>query len=82
METGYVHHLFDLLVFSPQRHPNSLRLHGARQAPLSVGFPGRKYWSGQPVPPPGDLPHPGGEARSPALQVESSPSQPPGKPCV
>ena len=30
-------------------------------------------------PPPGDLPNPGIEPRSPALQVDSLPSEPPGK---
>ena len=51
---------------------NSLQLHGFtnRQALLSVGFPGQKYCSGLPFPPPGDLPHPGIEPvslMSPAL---------------
>ena len=31
-------------------------------------------------PPPGDLPDPGSEPRSPALQADSSWSEPPGKP--
>ena len=31
----------------------------AHQAPLSMGFSRREYWSGQPFPSPGDLPHPG-----------------------
>ena len=30
----------------------------ARQAPLSTGFPRQRYWSGLPVPSPGDLPDP------------------------
>ena len=30
-------------------------------------FPGKKYWSGLPFPPPGDLPHPGIKPGSPAL---------------
>ena len=38
-------------------------------------------WSGQPFPSPGDLPNPGIEPRSPALQVDSLPAEPPGKPC-
>ena len=42
----------------------------ACQAPLSVGFSRQEYWSGSPCPPPGDLPHPGIEPRSPALQVD------------
>ena len=43
----------------------------ARQAPLSMGFSRQEYWSGLPCPPPGDLPNPGIEPRSPALQVEA-----------
>ena len=35
------------------------------QAPLSMGFSRQKYWSGLPFPPPGDLPHPGIEPKSP-----------------
>jgi len=31
----------------------------ARQAPWSMGFPRKEYWSGLPFPPPGDLPDPG-----------------------
>ena len=51
----------------------------ARQAPLSMGFSWQEYWSGLPCPPPGDLPHPGIKPRSPALQADSLPSEPPGK---
>ena len=36
--------------------------------------------SQQPDPPPGDLPKPGIQLRSPILQVSSSPPEPPGKP--
>ena len=39
-----------------------------------------KNWSGLPCPPPGDLPNPGTEPRSPALQVYSLPPKPQGKP--
>ena len=42
--------------------------------------PGKNYWSGLPCPPPGDLPNPGIEPMSPALQADSLPSEPPGKP--
>ena len=52
----------------------------ARQAPLSMGFPRQEYWSGLPFPSPGDLPDPGIEPVAPALQVDSLPSEPPGKP--
>ena len=39
----------------------------ACQAPLSMGFSREEYWSDLPFPPPGDLPDPGNEPRSPAL---------------
>ena len=45
----------------------------AHQAPLSVGFPRQKYWSGSPFPSLGDLPNPGIEPASPAWQVASLP---------
>ena len=47
---------------------------------LSVGFPRQEYRSGLPFPSPGDLPHPGIERRSPALQVDCLPAEPSGKP--
>ena len=37
----------------------------AHQAPLSMGFSRQEHWSGWPCPPPGDLPNPGIEPRSP-----------------
>ena len=45
----------------------------AHQAPPSMGFSRQEYWSGLTSPPPGDLPNPGIEPRSPALQVDSLP---------
>ena len=39
-----------------------------------------EYWSGQPFPSPGDLPDPGIKPRSPALQADSLPAEPPEKP--
>ena len=42
---------------------------GARQAPLSVGFPREGYWSGLPFASPGDLPNPGIEPSSFVLQI-------------
>ena len=50
-----------------------------RQAPLSMGFPRQESWSGFPFPFPGDLPDPGIEPKSPALQADSLPSEPPRK---
>ena len=39
-----------------------------------------QYWSGQPFSSPGDLANPGIQARSPALQADSLPDEPQGKP--
>ena len=50
------------------------------QAPLSMGFPKQEYWSGMPFASSEDFPDPGIETKSPALQEDSSPSEPPGKP--
>ena len=52
----------------------------ALQAPLSMGFSRQEYWSGLPYPPPEDLPKLGIKPRSPALQTDSSLSEPPEKP--
>ena len=41
------------------------------QAPLSMGFSRQEYWSGLPCPSPGDLPNPGIEPGSLALQADS-----------
>ena len=52
----------------------------AHRAPLSMGFSRQEHWSGLPFPSPGDLPDPGIELASPALQADAFPSEPPGKP--
>ena len=52
----------------------------AYQTSLSMGFPGQEYWSGLPFPSPRDLPDPGIEAASPALQVDSLPLSHQGSP--
>ena len=52
------------------------------QAPLSMGFFRQEYWSGLPFPPLGDLPNLGMKSTSPvspALQVDSLPTEPLGK---
>ena len=61
---------------------NSLRLPRtvACQTPLSMGFSRQESWSGLPFPSPGDLADPGTKPKSPASQVVSLPSEPPGKP--
>ena len=51
----------------------------AHQAPLSIGFSQQEYWSGLSFSSPGDLPDPGIEHGSPALQADSLPSELPGK---
>ena len=51
----------------------------AHQAPPSMGFSRQEYWSGLPFPSPGDLPDPGIEPRSPALQADTLTSEPPGE---
>ena len=52
----------------------------AYQAPLSMRFSRQEYWSGLPFPSPGDLPDPGIEPGSPALESDALTSEPPGKP--
>ena len=54
----------------------------AYQAPPSMGFSRQEYWSGLPFPPPGHLPDPGIEPRSPALQADTLLSESPGKPFI
>ena len=51
--------------------PMDYRIHGILQP---------EYWCGYPFPSPGDLPNPGIKARSPALQADSLPAEPQGKP--
>ena len=52
----------------------------AGQAPLSMKFSRQEHWSGWPFPSSGDLPDPGIEAGSPALQADSLPTEPQGSP--
>ena len=49
----------------------------ARQVALSMGFSRQEYWNGLPFPSSGDLPNPGIEPGSPALQADSLQSEPP-----
>ena len=60
---------------------DSLRLHG-RYPALSIEFSRQEYWSGLPFPYQGDLPYPGIDLGSLALQADSLPSEPPGKPLM
>ena len=54
----------------------------AQQAPLSMDLQARilECWSGLPCAPPGDLPDPGIEPASPALEADSFTTEPPEKP--
>ena len=45
-----------------------------------MGFPRQEWWSGLPFPSPGDLPDPGIQPLSPALQANSLLTEPPGNP--
>ena len=60
----------------------TLRPHGLQSTRLlcTWGFSRQEYWSGLPYFPPGDLPNPGIEPRSPTLQVDSLLSESPGEP--
>ena len=49
---------------------------------LSMGFSRQEYWSGLPFPSPEARPNPGIKPESPALQVDSLPSEPQGEPVM
>ena len=65
-----------VLVFAMQQCESA----GACQAPLSMVFSRQEYWSGLPFPSLENLPNPGMEPRSPALQADSWLFEAPGKP--
>ena len=69
-------------VFSLSVMSYSLQPHGLQPTRLFCpwGFSRQEYWSGLPCPPPGALPNPEIKPRSPALQADSLPAEPPGKP--
>ena len=52
----------------------------AHQASLSMGFSRQQYWSGLPLPSPGDLSHPGIQPKSPSLASGFFTPEPPGEP--
>ena len=63
---------------------DSLQNHGTQHARLLCpwGVSRQECWSGLPCSPPGDLPDPGIELESPALQADFSPAELSGKPYV
>ena len=69
-------------MLNPEKSLSRVQLFGipwtvVYQASLSMGFSTQEFWSGLPFPSPGDLPDPGIEPRSPALQADTLPSEPP-----
>ena len=74
--------LFNTNVLSHSVVSNSLWPRGLQPARLLCPreFSRQEYWSGPPCPPPGDLPSPAIEPRCPALQADSLPTEPAGKP--
>ena len=54
----------------------------ARQAPLSMGFPRLEHWGELPFPSSGDLPDPGLESPSSALQEDSFAAETQVKPLI
>ena len=52
----------------------------AYQVPPSMEFSRQEYWSGLPLPSPGNLPNPGIEPGYPAVQADALLSEPRGKP--
>ena len=67
-------------VLSCSEVSDSLQPHGLQLDPLSVGFSRQEYWSWLSCLPPADHPNPGIKPRSPVLQADSLPSEPPRKP--
>ena len=61
---------------------SSIKIYVVYQSPLSVEFFRKNYWSGLPFSSPGDLPNPGIQLRSLAVQADSLPCEPPGCPKV
>ena len=51
--------------------PSATPWTAAFQAPPSMGFSRQEYWTGLPLPSPGDLPNPGIEPGSPSLQADA-----------
>ena len=75
-------HKYVCAVLSHRVVSDSLQPHGLQPTRLLCpwGFSRQEYWSGLPCPPPRNLPKSGIEPTSATLQVDSLPSEPPGKP--
>ena len=82
---NYKHFVIFPHIFFPQKHfkvNNQYQDMGFHGSSVQEILQARKYWSRLPFPPSGDLPNSGIEPGSTALQVDSSLSEPPGKPSV
>ena len=67
--------------FKSESHSDScLTLCDSMDCIQSMEFSRPEYWSGYPFSSPWDLPKPGIKPRSPALQADSLPTEPQGKP--
>ena len=83
----YQGHLPRVPVFLPSHHPMLSLKQLSKCFNVSLpcgllcprGLSRQEYWSELPCSPPGDLPNPGIEPGSSALQADSLPSEPPGK---
>ena len=83
LNQGLLHCRWILYQLSYKGTPKSrsrVQLFGTPWIIQSLEFSRPEYWSGQPFASPGDLPNPGVESRSPALQADSLPVEPRGKP--
>ena len=75
--TKYALSVVVVMVLVPKSYPT---LMNPWTIALSKGFPRQEYWSGLPSPSPEDFPDPGIEPRSPVLQADALPSEPPASP--
>ena len=75
---GYV--LYKLLLIIISESKSHLSVSNSCNPYTVHGILRPEYWCGQHFPSPGDLSNPGIKPRSPALQADSSPAEPQGKP--
>ena len=73
--------LFNLLIFNKKwKSLSCVLLFMTAWTIQSMESSRPEYWSGYPLPSPGDLPNPGIKPRSPTLQTDSLPTELPRKP--
>ena len=76
----FLSQLYITLLCTEVKVAQSCRLFATPWAIQFVEFSRPEYWSGYPLPSPGDLPNPGIESRFPALRADSLSAEPQGKP--